>query len=244
MSDALGSILIAVEGIDGAGKTTQVAMLREALIRVGEPPVVSKEPTSGQWGKIIRESATTGRLPAERELELFIKDRTEHVEKLIGPALAEGKIVILDRYFYSSIAYQGSRGANVVTVKQIMESQFPIPDAVFLLDVDPIIGVHRIAHSRQEEPNHFEDRENLGKAREIFNEMSEPYIHRIDGAMSQTSVHARLVELFIDGALKKKRCAKSYGCDDPFHCVSRITNSCEWVKMRHGLLFPETAPSQ
>src|SRR5271166_6015958 len=81
------------------------------------------------------------------------KDRTEHVEKLIGPALDAGKIVILDRYFYSSIAYQGSRGANVAEVKEIMESRFPIPDAVFLLDIDPILSVHRIAHSRQEEPN-------------------------------------------------------------------------------------------
>jgi dTMP kinase len=235
------SILIAVEGIDGAGKTTQVAMLRDALNRVGETLVVSKEPTSGQWGRVIRESASNGRLSPEVELDLFVKDRTEHVEMLIGPALEAGSIVILDRYFYSSIAYQGSRGANVAEVKEIMESRFPIPDAVFLLDIDPVVSVHRIAHSRQEEPNHFEDRENLARARAIFNEMEEPYIHAIDGAESARAVHARIIELFVDGALKKKRCSKTYGCDDPFHCAARITNTCEWLKVRRELLFPETA---
>lgn len=67
------SILIAIEGIDGAGKTTQIGMLRQALEGAGVAVVASKEPTSGQWGKIIKESATNGRLSTEQELELFIK---------------------------------------------------------------------------------------------------------------------------------------------------------------------------
>src|SRR5579862_9479426 len=116
------SILIAVEGIDGAGKTTQVKMLRDALERAGLAVVASKEPTSGQWGRIIKESATSGRRTPEEELDLFIKDRAEHVENLIAPAMKDGKIVLLDRYFYSTIAYQGSRGANVEQVKSMMES--------------------------------------------------------------------------------------------------------------------------
>lgn len=136
------SILIAIEGIDGAGKTTQVRMLHKALERVGVPVIASKEPTSGQWGKIIKDSATSGRLSAEAELELFIKDRTEHVQNLIAPALRDGKVVLLDRYFYSTIAYQGSRGANVDAVKIMMESLFPVPDAVFILDIDEHLSAH------------------------------------------------------------------------------------------------------
>jgi dTMP kinase len=186
LADRSSSILIAVEGIDGAGKTTQVRMLKEALQRAGEDPIVSKEPTNGQWGKLIKESATTGRLSAEAELNAFLNDRTEHVDQLVAPALDKGRIVILDRYFYSSIAYQGSRGASVEEVKTLMESRFPIPDAVFLLDIDPVIGIHRIAHSRGEEPNHFEDRKNLSKAREIFQQMSGRNIKHIDGSASQT----------------------------------------------------------
>ena len=64
-----------------------------------------------------------------------------------------------------------------------METRFPIPDAVFILDVDPIVGVHRIAHSRGEEPNHFEERGDLAKAREIFQSLSDPNIFHIDGSI-------------------------------------------------------------
>ena len=228
-------ILIAVEGIDGAGKTTQVNLLREALERVGEIPITSKEPTNGPWGKIIKESATAGRLSLKDELDAFIKDRTQHVSELVQPALDNGSIVILDRYFYSSIAYQGSRGEDYRIVKGIMEEKFPIPDAVFILDIDPIVSVHRIANSRGEQPNHFEDRANLAKAREIFNRLSDPNIHNIDGDRSRQAVHAEILDRFIEGALKKKRCAKQYGCDDPFHCTFRITDTCEWVRLARAL---------
>jgi dTMP kinase len=237
--DASTSILIAIEGIDGAGKTTQVRMLREALEHVGEPPIASKEPTNGPWGKLIKESATTGRLSLESELEAFLNDRTEHVAFLVAPALAEGRTVILDRYFYSSIAYQGSRGANVEEIKTLMESRFPIPDAVFVLDIEPGVGIDRIAHSRGEEPNHFEERGNLAKAREIFQSLSGPNIHHIEGGMSRESVHAELTAKFINGALKAKRCAKQYGCDNPFDCSYRILGKCDWIRLARGLATPE-----
>lgn len=239
MSDASRAILIAVEGIDGAGKTTQVELLRRDLERAGQVTVVSKEPTNGRWGQIIKESASTGRHSPSEELDLFVKDRTEHVATLIGPALERGDIVILDRYFYSSIAYQGSRGANVENVRAIMESRFPIPDAVFILDIDPVIGVHRIAHSRGEQPNHFEERGNLARAREIFQQMSASNIYHIDGSMTREAVHSEILDKLIAGALKAKRCAKSYGCDDPVHCVARMTETCEWVNLRRALLYPE-----
>jgi|SRR6185437_3436292 len=140
MSDR--GILLAVEGIDGAGKTTQVRLLHRALKRAGIPVVKSKEPTNGQWGSILRRSAVTGRLSPEDELQTFIKDRTEHVEKLIQPNLESAAVVILDRYFYSTIAYQGARGADVPSVSAEMHRLFPEPDAVYLLDVDPVVGIH------------------------------------------------------------------------------------------------------
>jgi dTMP kinase len=233
------SVLIAIEGIDGAGKTTQVNLLRDALERV-EPVVTSKEPTNGPWGRIIKESATAGRLSPEDELTAFLNDRTEHVTNLVRPALEQGRIVILDRYFYSSIAYQGSRGANYKEVQSMMEARFPIPDAVFILDIDPVLSVHRIAHSRGEEPNHFEERKNLAKAREIFNEMSGQVIHHIDGSMSREAVHSKILDRLIEGALKAKRCSKTYGCDDPFHCAYRITQDCEWLRLAQVLRSPES----
>jgi len=90
-------ILLAFEGVDGAGKTTQVKLLEEALKNAGENVVVSKEPTEGVWGQKIRKSASTGRLPLDEELEAFIEDRKEHIKKLIAPSIEQGKIVILDR---------------------------------------------------------------------------------------------------------------------------------------------------
>lgn len=229
------SILVAIEGIDGTGKTTQVELLREVLTRAAEKPIVSKEPTNGRWGKLIKESASTGRLALHEELEAFINDRTEHVNSLVLPSLNEGRIVILDRYFYSTIAYQGSRGMNVAEVKALMEARFPIPDAVFILDLDPALSVHRIAHSRGERPNHFEERGNLAGAREIFQELRGPTIHHVDGAMSRGAVHAEIIDRFIEGALKAKRCAKEYGCDDPFNCSYRIAGTCEWVNLARSI---------
>ena len=235
MFDSPSSVLIAIEGIDGAGKTTQVQMLRSAFEKIGVAPIVSKEPTDGKWGKLIKESATSGRLSPDDELSAFINDRTEHVQTLVGPALERREIVILDRYFYSSIAYQGSRGASVNEVKALMEERFPIPDAVFVLDIDPILSVHRIAHSRGEEPNHFEERANLAKARDIFQRLSAPIIHHLDGANSRNVIHQQILEILVDKTLKSRWCAKEYGCDDPFHCGSRILGTCKWASIAKTL---------
>lgn len=229
------SILIAIEGIDGAGKTTQVSMLASALESAGQAAITSKEPTTGKWGRIIKESATTGRHSVEEELELFIKDRTEHIAEVVNPALDDGKIVILDRYFYSTIAYQGCRGMTPASVEADMKSRFPLPDAVFLLDIDPIVSISRISHSRGEEPNHFEERKNLTMARKIFNGLSGPEIFRIDGSMSREAVHDRIIESFIEGPLKAKRCAKSYGCEHLMDCSYRILGTCEWFKAARAL---------
>lgn len=101
-----GGLLIAIEGIDGAGKTTLARRLTTTLEAAGARVVLSKEPTNGPWGTKLRQSAATGRLSADEEAELLIRDRHEHVDTLIAPALARGDIVILDRYFPSMVAYQ------------------------------------------------------------------------------------------------------------------------------------------
>jgi dTMP kinase len=228
-------ILIAVEGIDGAGKTTQVELLGAALERVGQRPVLSKEPTNGRWGRLIKESAEQGRMAPTEELDAFIKDRTEHVQAVILPSLQDGRIVILDRYFYSTVAYQGARGIEPNSLRVDMERLFPIPDGTFVLDIDPVLGIYRIAHSRGEKPNHFEKRAELAKAREIFQKIKGPNIFHIDGAASVTDVQRRVLDAFIDGPLKSKQCAKQYGCDDPFHCSWAISNSCEWFRLSRAL---------
>lgn len=231
-----GAILIAIEGIDGAGKTTQVNLLRDALSAAGEAPLTSKEPTDGRWGRKIKASAANGRLPLTDELQAFIEDRAEHVKTKIRPALSEGRIIILDRYFYSTIAYQGCRGADVDEIEREMVLRFPVPDAVFVLDVDPALSLHRIHHSRKDRPNEFEKLEELTKARAIFQNMTGVgHVHVVDGAMSPSAVHTEIVVALVNGALKAKRCFKNYGCDDQFNCSYRLTNSCEWFQISRAL---------
>ncbi len=188
-------IFIVFEGIDGAGKSTQVKLLRDALEDAGQAVIASKEPTNGEWGSILRQSAVTGRLSLEEELELFVKDRTEHLTTLILPALKAGKTVILDRYFYSTIAYQGARGSDVKSLTKRMHLLFPRPDIAFILDLDPVSGIDRIAHGRAEQPNYFEDRANLTSARAIFAGIEGEEIQRVDATLPADLLHLQILEV-------------------------------------------------
>ncbi len=198
-------ILIAVEGIDGSGKSTQVRLLAEALESLGEAVVTSKEPTEGPWGRKVRRSATSGRLSLDEELTAFVNDRKEHVRDVIQPALDAGKIVVLDRYFYSTIAYQGSRGKDIAELQRAMEALAPIPDVVFLLDVSPQVSIARISTSRNEKPNEFETLENLTRVRQAFHAIADPRIIKIDGTLPERQVHDLMMSNLKRGPLRLRR---------------------------------------
>lgn len=101
-------LLIALEGIDGSGKSSIAELLTAWLQESGYTVLLRFEPTELQYGLKLRESFTSGnRLSPEEELDLFFRDRREHVEKIILPALDQRAVVIVDRYYYSSMAYQG-----------------------------------------------------------------------------------------------------------------------------------------
>lgn len=204
-------IFIAIEGIDGAGKTTQVERLRRKLESDGEKVVVSKEPTDGPWGRKIRESAERGRMELADELQAFINDRDEHVRDTIRPALARGEIVILDRYFYSTIAYQGARGNNVAELAATMRSRFPEPDVVFLIDTDPAEAMRRISEARGDVPNAFERQDALEAIQKVFLELAaeDDRIHVVDGGQSIDAIAANIVQTLEEGALKARRAARS-----------------------------------
>ena len=158
-------MLIAVEGIDGSGKTTVVRFLIEELRKRGYDVVAFKEPTDSEYGRRIRQILKERRVSPEEELDLFIKDREFDVQNNILPALKSGKIVIMDRYYYSTIAYQGALGLDVEMIRKLNE-QFPKPDLVIILDVSPETALKRIKAKRR--PDRFEDIEYLRKVREIF----------------------------------------------------------------------------
>ena len=172
-------LLVVVEGIDGAGKSTIVQELAAHCTRERISFVVSREPTNGQWGALLRQSAASGRLSLEEELDLFIKDRHEHVNDVIAPALRCGKVVLLDRYYFSTAAYQGARGGDVDAIICANQEFAPAPDLVLLLDVDPAASGDRI-RARGSELDQFEARDYQAKVRKIYLSLKDPAIRVVD----------------------------------------------------------------
>ncbi|MBU0483170.1 MAG: dTMP kinase [Proteobacteria bacterium] len=184
-------LLIAFEGIDGTGKTTQIKMLASALNDMGLQTVVTREPTDGPYGKRIRELYVSREgVSAAEELALFIDDRRQHVRELIEPSLVAGKVVLTDRYYLSTAAYQGVAGHDPEVIIAQNELFAPIPDLVFLLKVPPALGVHRILDLRGEALNDFEQEAGLQKVDQIFDQINRPYIKRIDATRTVPEVHA------------------------------------------------------
>ena len=148
--------------------------------------------------------------PAE-EIRAFGEDRKEHVQQVILPALRAGHTVVLDRYFYSTLAYQGSQGANVSELEGATHDIAPEPDIVFLLDLAPEIGLARIQQGRGETPNSFEKLSDLRRARDIFRDLASKHrnIVLLNGAESIQAIHRAIVGTLLQGVLQGRLPAKS-----------------------------------
>ena len=187
-------VLVVLEGIDGTGKSTQARRLAEWFDARGRDVVLSREPTDGPWGRKIRESGNTGRLSPAEELEHFLNDRRQHVEETIAPALAAGKVVILDRYYFSTMAYQGARGLDPADIRRRNEAFAPVPDLLLILDLDVDHAHHRIG-GRGDGTNEFEKHESLQRCREVFLSLKdEPFVRLIDASGNLDEVTARIVQ--------------------------------------------------
>jgi len=145
MAQVRRGVFLCVEGIDGSGKTTQTRLLVEALIRRGHSAVYSTEPSKGVYGKIIREHILQGndRVPVVVEAALFAADRVDHLENEVKPLLEAGRIVVCDRYVYSSIAYQGAADLDIEWIREINRSAIR-PHLALYIDVSPEVVIHRI----------------------------------------------------------------------------------------------------
>ena len=154
--------------------------------------LLSREPTDGQWGAKLRASAATGRLSAADELAYFLNDRREHVATKIAPALAAGQVVILDRYYFSTMAYQGARGFDPAHIRQLNEEFAPVPDLLLILDLDLDTALARIG-ARGDTANEFEQRASLERCRAIFLTLQhEPFARVIDSNGTLDEVAARI----------------------------------------------------
>ncbi|MFC1663604.1 dTMP kinase [Patescibacteria group bacterium] len=159
---------IAIEGLDGSGQSTQAELLRDFLIERGHQVILTKEPTpDSEDGKRIREVLDKKTKIKNFQLqELFAQDRKEHLENLILPALKEGKIVVSDRYFFSSFAYGTASGLDLEWLIKINDN-FLLPDITFLLKVSPEVCLERI-EKRNKERTLFEEREKLTKVWQVY----------------------------------------------------------------------------
>lgn len=186
--------LVVFEGIDGVGKTTIFRRLKED--QAFSDCLFSFEPTLGPYGQRIRTLLINKKASTSELIELFIKDREEHVEKVILPALKKGKILILDRYYLSTLAYQGEE-ENLLELLKKNETFSPFPDLVLYFELSPEIALKRIAQ-RGDKESLFEREDylkkivqNYSKILPLFNYITLPAWKGVDTLLEEVKVILR-----------------------------------------------------
>ena len=196
-------LFLVVEGIDGSGGTTQAGRLCEWLTAAGAPEVLrTREPSDGPVGRFIRRVLSAE--GSEQELQglgdtvlpyLFAGDRRDHLDRIVLPALARGAMVVSDRYYHSSLAYQSlSVGFELVAG---LNAAFPAPDLTILLDLDPERSLERI-EARGAPRDRFEDLERLQLVHEAYERVIAwciargEAVLRVDASRSREEVFATI----------------------------------------------------
>ena len=196
-------IFVCVEGLDGSGKTTQAKILVRNLRRRGFDAVYTSEPSVGEVGKLIRRFVLDreDRVPVALEALLFAADRVDHVENVARPLLKEGKIVVCDRYVYSTLAYQGAAGLDLAWIECV--NRFALkPHLALLIDVPSDVVVKRLKRKKTV----METRRNQEKVREVYLEIAEDKrLVLIDGDKPVRKVAKNVLEVVL-GLLKAKHC--------------------------------------
>lgn len=193
---------IVVEGLDGSGASTQVAMLSDYLTSKGYKVLLTKEPTNNLIGGLIRGQLTHEWKTNPECLQLlFAADRSHHLEKEILPALQKGYIVISDRYMYSSLAF-GSLDCDIEWLKKV-NGRFLAPDLSIFLKVPPEVCIERMKSTRFG-VELFEEKEKLGKVLAAFEALAagNPNIVTVDGTQTVHKVCRDILKA-VDSVLGK-----------------------------------------
>jgi len=195
MSERKG-FFVCIEGIDGCGKTTHARLLVENLRKLGYDAVYTTEPTEGKIGFFIKEYLfkVGERYSSIVEALLFAADRVEHVEKEIKPALEQGKIVVSDRYVYSSLAYQSAAGLDLEWIKTL-NKWIISPDLALLIDVPPEEALQRIRRKKSIMEN-LENQKKVQKVYQKFVEQGE--LIKIDGTRSVEEVAMEILNIVLE----------------------------------------------
>jgi dTMP kinase len=190
---------ICVEGLDGCGKTTQTKLLVNRL-KKSYNAVYTGEPSHGKIGVFIKKYCLHGkrRLSSVVEALLFAADRFEHLQNEVLPALGERKLVISDRYVYSSLAYQGATGLDLDWIRKINEHALR-PDFAIFIDVDPEVVISRLKRKKSV----MENLETQRRVRDVYMEFVERgELVKVDGNWSKRKVADEILTLIL-GFLEK-----------------------------------------
>jgi dTMP kinase len=185
---------ICIEGLDGCGKTTQAKLLAKKL-SASHGAVYTAEPSRGKIGTYIRNSYLYGekRLSIVLEALLFAADRIEHLENEVIPALNEGRLVISDRYVYSSLAYQGAAGLSLEWIEKVNEHALK-PDLAVFVDVDLETVMRRLKTRKSV----MEKAETLKKVRDVYLKfVAKGELVRIDGNSGKAEVAEALADMVL-----------------------------------------------
>ena len=192
-------LLIVFEGIDGTGKSTQCELLARSLTERHMLNIALAEPTRGTWGTKIRRLLSEGRqgISPQEELSWFVNDRKEDIELNIMPALQGNKVVLMDRYYFSTADYQGALGLDPEQIRLENETFAPIPDRVLVFLTSPETCLERIESSRDQK-SAFEKLDYLQNVQEIFKSFTGPNIRFIDSVGSVPEVHGKVLRAIED----------------------------------------------
>ncbi len=193
--------LIVLEGLDGAGLATQAALLAHSLKKKGFPVLLTKEPTNGLIGGLSKAALRGEFSTSSKSLQLlFCADRAHHLEKEIEPALARGKMVVCDRYLFSTLAYGYASKVNYKWLRYI-NLNFRLPDIGMFIDVKPGTSLLRML-DEESGLQLFEEKEKLGQVRQAYIQIAKEFhLKRIDGDQDIEAVSSKIdkiVEKFIN----------------------------------------------
>jgi dTMP kinase len=193
-------VFVCVEGLDGCGKTTQTKLLVRNLRRKGVVAVYTAEPSRTKIGEFIKKHCLHSEKRGSSIVEalLFAADRYEHLQNEVVPALKERKVVVSDRYVYSSLAYQGATGLDLTWIEQVNKHAIR-PDLAVFVDVPPEVAVQRLKRKKSV----MENLETQRKVREVYMKfVDRGDLVKIDGNKSKQEVAKNLLKTVLD-SLKK-----------------------------------------
>lgn len=198
-------VFITFEGGEGSGKSTQAVYLRDRLVRRGIPCRLIREPGGTPLGNRLRRLLKFSNIPitVEAELLLFSASRTQLVTDVIKPSLARGEVVVCDRFYDSTVAYQGhGRGISIryIDLLNSIVAQGEVPDLTIFLDIKPEQGMIRLSSSK----DRFEQGMEHTDGKDFHRRVYESYVHMSGESERWMRVDANLSRKEISGLIWRR----------------------------------------